>query len=60
MNNNPINNTIPADIHNGAVTHHQDQVITLHNFNTKNIRNNTTGNEPISIFIILLPPKCTS
>ena len=38
-----ITNTIttnPSGTHNGAVTHHQDQLITLVNFRTRNVMNN--------------------
>lgn len=43
---NSTNTTIPkhVGIHNGANTHHQDQVITLHNFNTKNMIVSNVGN----------------
>lgn len=49
------NNAIPSpiDIHKGAVTHHQDQLIIPSNFNTKNTTNNTSGNVitmPLFIF----------
>ncbi len=45
---------MPNEIHNGEVTHHQDQVATTPipaNFNTKNIKN-TTVLIPIPLFLL--------
>ena len=54
---NAIKNTpnkIPAGIHKGDVTHHQDQSILSVNFNVRNIKNNIDGSpNPFSIFFIL-------
>ena len=46
---NKIINAHP--IHSGAVTHHQDQSITLHNFRPKNNKNNKL--EKLTLFDIL-------
>jgi len=54
---NAIKNTlnkIPNGIHNGDVTHHQDQSILFVNFNVRNIKNKIAGNpKPFSTFFIL-------
>lgn len=46
---NKTTNNINRGIHNGAVTHHQDQAITSHNFKTKNTMN--SANKSILTFI---------
>ena len=38
---------IPAPIHSGEVTHHQDQLITFVSFNTKNMINNISGSDQL-------------